>query len=48
LEKCETIAMDEVEIDIGSPQKVSESLSIIDFNESFEAYTASFTDVVVQ
>lgn len=34
--------------DVGSPEKASGSLSIIDFNDSFESYTASFTDVVVQ
>lgn len=34
--------------DVGSPEKISGSLSIIDFNQSFESYTASFTNIAVQ
>lgn len=34
--------------DVGSPEKVSGNLRIIDFNNSFETYDASFTDVVIQ
>lgn len=34
--------------DVGSPEKVSGSLRVIDFKDSFKTYDASFTDVVVQ
>ncbi|KWU66921.1 hypothetical protein AWW70_06365 [Bacillus mycoides] len=34
--------------DVGSPEKVSGSLRVIDFKESFKTYDASFTDVAVQ
>ncbi|MEH0979827.1 hypothetical protein AB1I92_28100 [Bacillus mobilis] len=34
--------------DVGSPEKVSGNLRVIDFKDSFKTYDASFTDVVVQ
>lgn len=34
--------------DVGTPEKVSGSLRVIDFNDSFESYNASFTDVPIQ
>ncbi|MCU5094073.1 MULTISPECIES: hypothetical protein [Bacillus] len=34
--------------DVGSPEKVSGSLRVIDFKDSFKTYDASFTDVVIQ
>ncbi|MDH2881676.1 hypothetical protein [Bacillus cytotoxicus] len=34
--------------DVGSPEKVSGSLRVIDFKHSFKSYDATFTDVVVQ
>ncbi|USK94717.1 hypothetical protein [Bacillus tropicus] len=34
--------------DVGSPEKVSGSLRVIDFKDSFKTYDATFTDVAVQ
>ncbi|MGH0597504.1 hypothetical protein [Bacillus mycoides] len=34
--------------DVGSPEKVSGSLRVIDFKESFKTYNASFTEIAVQ
>jgi hypothetical protein len=34
--------------DVGIPEKVSGSLRVIDFNESFESYSAMFTDIVIK
>jgi hypothetical protein len=34
--------------DVGSPEKVSGNLRVIDFNNSFETYDATFQDVAVQ
>jgi hypothetical protein len=35
-------------IDVGTPEKVSGSLRVIDFTDSFETYSATFTDVVIK
>ncbi|OCA83157.1 hypothetical protein A8F94_18705 [Bacillus sp. FJAT-27225] len=34
--------------DVGTPEKVSGSLTVIDFDYSFDSYSAKFTDVAVQ